>query len=136
MQDEQDIKVETLIEDFLGARAVRKPSEHTLMAYRRDLTTVLRLIGEDVTLGDLSPKSLRAAFATFAAGRAPASVYRCWSSWNSFFGFLVVDGVVAGNPMPAVGKPAVAVPSPKPLRGEDTPEQLLRAVNQADERQR
>jgi integrase/recombinase XerC len=139
MQDEQDIKVETLIEDFLGARAVRKPSEHTLMAYRRDLTTVLKLIADDsatVTLGDLSPKILRSAFATFAAGRAPASVYRCWSSWNSFFGFLVMDGVVAGNPMPAVGKPRMPLPSPKPLRGEDTPEQLLRAVNQADERQR
>ncbi|GAA3352077.1 hypothetical protein GCM10020358_84990 [Amorphoplanes nipponensis] len=71
MRDEQDIKVETLIEDFLGARAVRKPSEHTLMAYRRDLTTVLKLIGDDVTLRDLSPKALRAAFAAFAAGRAP-----------------------------------------------------------------
>ena len=59
MQDEQDIKVEALIEEFLGARAVRKPSVHTLMAYRRDLTTVLKLIGDDVTLRDLSPRSLR-----------------------------------------------------------------------------
>jgi integrase/recombinase XerC len=136
MQDEKGIMVETLIEDFLGARAVRKPSQHTLMAYRRDLTAVLRIIGDEVTLSDLSPKALRSAFAVFAADRAPASVYRCWSSWNSFFGFLVVDGVVAGNPMPAVGKPRMAVPSPKPLRGEDTPEQLLQAVNQPDERQR
>ena len=136
MQDEQDIKVEALIEEFLGARAVRKPSVHTLMAYRRDLTTVLKLIGDDVTLRDLSPRSLRSAFAVFAADRAPASVHRCWSSWNSFFGFLVVDGIVAGNPMPAVGKPRMAVPSPKPLRGEDTPEQLLHAVNQVDVRQR
>jgi site-specific recombinase XerD len=30
----------------------------------------------------------------------------------------------------------VAAPCPKPLRGEDTPEQLLQAVHQADERQR
>ncbi|GID92160.1 tyrosine-type recombinase/integrase [Amorphoplanes digitatis] len=136
MQDGQDISVTALIEEFLAARAVRKPSEHTLMAYRRDLTTVLRELGEDVTLGDLSPRALRAAFAAFAAGRAPASVYRAWSSWNSFFGFLVVDGVVAGNPMPAVGKPRIPTPSPKPLRGEDTPEQLLQAVNQSDDRQR
>ncbi|MET8149674.1 tyrosine-type recombinase/integrase [Actinoplanes sp. NPDC049668] len=136
MQDEQDIPVTALIEEFLAARAVRKPSEHTLMAYRRDLTAILRELGEDVTLGDLSPKALRAAFGAFAAGRAPASVYRAWSSWNSFFGFLVVDGVVAGNPMPAVGKPRIPTPSPKPLRGEDTPEQLLQAVNQSDERQR
>jgi len=136
MQDEDDIAVKVLIEDFIGARAVRKPSEHTLMAYRRDLTSVLSIIGGDVTLRDLSPKVLRSAFAVFAAGRAPASVYRAWSSWNSFFTFLVVDGVVAGNPMPAVGKPRMVTPSPKPLRGEDTPEQLLQAINQADDRQR
>ncbi|WP_199509496.1 tyrosine-type recombinase/integrase [Nucisporomicrobium flavum] len=143
MQDEQDISVESLVEEFLGARAVQKPSQHTLLAYRRDLTAVLRIVAgaldvptEDVTLGHLSPRSLRSAFAAFAAGRAPASVYRAWSTWNSFYGFLVVDGVVAGNPMPAVGKPRVSVPSPKPLRGEDTPEQLLEAVSRADERQR
>ncbi|MFI7601827.1 tyrosine-type recombinase/integrase [Actinoplanes sp. NPDC049681] len=136
MQDEQDISAQALVEEFLAARAVRKPSEHTLLAYRRDLTAVLRIMGENVTLRDLSPRALRAAFAEFAAGRAPASVYRAWSSWNSFFGFLVVDGVVAGNPMSAVGKPRMATPSPKPLRGEDTPEQLLEAVNHADERQR
>lgn len=136
MQDEQDISAEALVEEFLAARAVRKPSEHTLLAYRRDLTAVLRILGENVTLRDLSPRALRGAFAQFATGRAPASVYRAWSSWNSFFGFLVVDGVVAGNPMSAVGKPRMATPSPKPLRGEDTPEQLLEAVNHADERQR
>lgn len=136
MQDEQDISTEALVEEFLAARAVRKPSEHTLLAYRRDLNAVLRVIGENVTLRDLSPRALRAAFAQFATGRAPASVYRAWSSWNSFFGFLVVDGVVAGNPMSAVGKPRMATPSPKPLRGEDTPEQLLEAVNHADDRQR
>jgi integrase/recombinase XerC len=136
MQHSDDIAVETLIGEFLGARAVRKPSEHTLLAYRRDLTAVLRLVGEDVTLGDLSPKALRAAFAIFAGGRAPSSVSRAWSSWNSFFGFLVVEGVLAGNPMSAVGKPRLMAPSPKPLRGEDTPEQLLEAVSQVDERQR
>jgi integrase/recombinase XerC len=129
--------VQALVEEFLAAQAVRKPSPHTLLAYRRDLTTIRTLIGDDnVTLGDLSPRSLRSAFAGFAAGRAPSSVYRAWSSWNSFFGFLVVEGIVAGNPMSAVGKPKFVTPSPKPLRGEDTPEQLLEAVNRADERQR
>lgn len=133
--------VEDRVEEFLAARAVRKPSEHTLMAYRRDLAAVLRHVREAtglevVTVGDLSPRTLRAAFAVFAAGRAPSSVYRAWSSWNSFFGFLVVEGVVAGNPMDAVGKPRAPLPSPKPLRGEDTPEQLLAAVSRTDERQR
>ncbi len=148
MHDGSDVPVERLVEEFLAARAVRKPSEHTLLAYRRDLTTVLHLAAANaaetassadpaaITLGDLSPRVLRSAFAGFAAGRAPSSVSRAWSSWNSFFGFLVVEGIVAGNPMSAVGKPRQATPAPKPLRGEDTPEQLLEAVNRSDERQR
>jgi integrase/recombinase XerC len=140
----QDIPVVTVVGEFLAARAVRKPSEHTLQAYRRDLTAVLNLLADgdtdsdraNVSLAALSPRSLRAAFAQFAENRAPASIYRAWSSWNSFFTFLVTEGVVAGNPMSAVDKPRVAAPSPKPLRGEDTPEQLLDAVNRVDERQR
>jgi integrase/recombinase XerC len=137
MQDERNFPVSALIEDFLTARAARKPSVHTLAAYRRDLGLIVQLIGsEPVTLGDLSPRSLRAAFARFAAERAPASVARAWSSWNAFFTFLVTEQIVAGNPMPAVDKPRLPAHSPKPLRGEETPEHLLQAVSRADENQR
>jgi integrase/recombinase XerC len=137
MQDEQDFPVTALVDDFLAARAARKPSVHTLAAYRRDLGSVLQLIGDaGVTLGDLSPRALRSAFARFAADRSPASVARAWSSWNAFFTFLVTEQVVAGNPMPAVDKPRLPAHAPKPLRGEDTPEHLLAAVSRADERQR
>ncbi|WP_250003885.1 tyrosine-type recombinase/integrase [Actinoplanes sp. M2I2] len=137
MHDSGDMMISELIRDFLAARAVRKPSVHTLAAYERDLTSVVALMDrDDVTLGDLSPRSLRAAFARFASSRAPASVARAWSSWNAFFTFLVTEQVVAGNPMSAVDKPRPAVHSPKPLRGEDTPEQLLDAVSRADDRQR
>jgi hypothetical protein len=41
---------------------------------------------------------------------SPASVYRAWSSWNSFFGFLVVEGIVAGTSGPRC-KPAAAFKS-------------------------
>src|SRR3954447_5844438 len=91
-------RVAELIEEFLAARAVRKPSVHTLQAYRRDLGLIVALIGpEPVTLGDLSPRVLRSAFARFAGDRAPASVARAWSSWNAFLTFLVTEQVVAGN---------------------------------------
>jgi integrase/recombinase XerC len=137
MQHERDIPVGELIAEFLAARAVRKPSVHTLQAYRRDLESVVRLVpGDDVTLGDLSPRALRGAFALFAADRSPASVARAWSSWNAFFTFLVTEQIVPGNPMPAVDKPKLPSHSPKPLRGEDTPEVLLEAVSHADGRQR
>jgi site-specific recombinase XerD len=106
---------------------------------------VLRLVADDpgtalplaqVPVTALSVATLRAAFARFAATRAPASIYRAWSTWNSFFTFLVADATVAGNPMSAVDKPRTPLPTPRPLRGEDTPELLLEAVAHDDARQR
>ncbi|MFV2084738.1 tyrosine-type recombinase/integrase [Micromonospora sp. LOL_021] len=141
-----DLVAVRLVEDFLADRASRKPSPHTLDAYRRDLVAVLRLIGDsteptplpwtDVPLDALDQRRLRAAFARFAAPRSPASVHRAWSTWNSWFNFLVADGIAAGNPMPAVGRPRAPVPLPKPLRGEETPETLLAAAARTDPRQR
>ncbi|MET7707781.1 tyrosine-type recombinase/integrase [Micromonospora sp. NPDC005413] len=145
MHDNQDESLGVLIEEFLIARATRKPSPHTLAAYRRDLHAVAVLVAEDaatplpldaLSITDLSPRVMRAAFARFAAPRAPASVHRAWSTWNSFFTFLVADGVVAGNPMPAVGRPRALLPQPKPLRGADTPEVLLASAARDDGRQR
>ncbi|SCL72524.1 tyrosine-type recombinase/integrase [Micromonospora peucetia] len=145
MHDKQDESVQWLIEEFLTARATRKPSPHTLEAYRRDLRAVAALAAEEATpplpldalpLAALTPRVMRAAFARFATPRAAASVHRAWSTWNSFFSFLVADGIVAGNPMPAVGRPRAPLPAPKPLRGADTPEQLLASVARQEGRQR
>lgn len=145
MQDERDVRVETLVAAFLTSRATRKPSPHTLAAYQRDLHAIATLVAEaatpplplaDLPLGALTTRALRAAFARFAAPRSVASISRAWSTWNGFFSFLVADGVVAGNPMPAVDRPSVPLPSPKPLRGSDTPEVLLAAVSRVDARQR
>jgi site-specific recombinase XerD len=129
--------VHELVGEFLAARAVRKPSVHTLQAYRRDLELIAGLMEtEPVTLGDLSPRLLRSAFARFAAERSPASVARAWSSWNAFCTFLVTEQIMPGNPMPGVDKPKLPTHSPKPLRGDDTPERLLDAVSRPDDRQR
>ncbi|MEH0928889.1 tyrosine-type recombinase/integrase [Micromonospora sp. CPCC 205558] len=146
MHDKKDESLGVLIEEFLTARATRKPSPHTLAAYRRDLYAVAALVAEGdatplppvdaLSITDLSPRVMRAAFARFAAPRAPASVHRAWSTWNSFFTFLVADGIVAGNPMPAVGRPRALLPQPKPLRGADTPEVLLASAARDDGRQR
>ncbi|MFG2052253.1 tyrosine-type recombinase/integrase [Micromonospora sp. NPDC048935] len=145
MHDKKDESLGVLIEEFLTARATRKPSPHTLDAYRRDLHTVATLIAEDVaaplppdqlSITTLSPRVMRAAFARFAAPRAAASVHRAWSTWNSFCSFLVAEGLMAGNPMPAVGRPRALLPQPKPLRGTDTPEVLLASVARDDGRQR
>lgn len=145
MQDKQDFLLLPLIEQFLTSRATRKPSPHSLAAYRRDLLAVARLLHDDAAtplplamlpIGALTARSLRAAFARFAAPRAAASILRAWSTWNSLFDFLVAEGIVVGNPMAAVDKPRVPPAPPKPLRGARTPEQLLAAVALQDQRQR
>lgn len=123
------------VEDFFVARAPRKESVHTGAAYRRDLSAVLGLLADGVdrpvhqlTPDALTTRALRRAFADYAGSRAAASVARAWSTWNQFCGFLVAEGLLAGNPMSAVDRPRLPPKTPKPLRGERTPEQLLDAV--------
>jgi site-specific recombinase XerD len=119
------------IEEFFVARRPKKDSSHTLRAYRNDLEAIagrLNTAPEKLPLADLDIRALRRAFADFADGHSPASVGRAWSTWNQFFTFLVADGMIAGNPMAAIGKPRAPRRTPKPLQGEDTPELLLEAV--------
>lgn len=133
--EESSMRVVEAVEEYLVARGAAKPSPHTVAAYRRDLRGVLECAARQahreqraLYLADLTGGVLRAAFAEFAAERAPSSVLRAWSTWNGFFGFWVAEGAVAGNPMPAVARPRVRPAVPKPLMGEDTPERLLEAL--------
>ncbi|MGI5121835.1 tyrosine-type recombinase/integrase [Marinactinospora thermotolerans] len=131
------MRVVEAVEEFLVARRAGKPSPHTVAAYRRDLLGVvgcaaraLRVDPGAVGVAELSGGVMRQAFAEFAAERAASSVTRAWSTWNQFFTFLVAEGIVEGNPMPAVRRPRAPVREPKPLMGEDTPERLLEALAQ------
>lgn len=128
---------------FFVARKPRKDSPHTTAAYRRDLAGVnarlaeeLGTAVEDIRLAEVLAAPLRAAFGAFADDHARSSVARAWSTWNQFFQFCVADGLMAGNPMGAVGRPRPTPLSPKPLRGEGTPEALLAAVAQGARRAR
>jgi integrase/recombinase XerC len=120
---------------FFAARRPRKDSPHTTAAYQRDLAGVVDLLAadlgspvEDLDVTDLTTSSLRSAFGAFADDHARSSVSRAWSTWNQFLSFCVAEGMLPGNPMAAVARPRPAPLSPKPLRGEDTPERLLSAV--------
>jgi site-specific recombinase XerD len=122
-------------DSFFLARRPRKDSPHTTAAYRRDLAGVTVLLAEslgtsveELVVEDLSGGNLRAAFGLFADTHAKSSVLRAWSTWNQFLTFCVADDLVPGNPMGAVARPKTPPLVPKPLRGEDTPEQLLSAA--------
>ncbi|WP_432542123.1 tyrosine-type recombinase/integrase [Kineococcus sp. SYSU DK002] len=123
----------TAVDAYEVARLPRKDSPHTLAARARDVAAILprlaRAIGtDDLRVGDLTTAALRAAFADFSLDHARSSIARCWSTWNGLCGFLVAEDVLAGNPMAGVHRPRPEAQSPKPLRGNDTPEILLGAV--------
>jgi site-specific recombinase XerD len=128
-----DTTLAGMFAEFEVARRSAKPSPHSERAARSDFAAIHGQLQEsagkdDVELADVTTRRLRLAFARFAENHAAASIARAWSTWNQFFAFLVSEELVAGNPMGAVARPKVGWRTPKPLQGEDAPEQLLQTV--------
>ena len=103
---------------FLNGRQTRKPSAHTMKAYRQDFIAIATLIaGDPARLGvaDITKESMRTAFAGYARDHEAASIRRCWSTWNVLCTFLYTGELLAANPMQLVGRPKLAKPLPKAL---------------------
>ena len=97
-----------------------------MRAYRSDLTGISELLATHVdcdtaelVTADLTGRNLRSAFAMYADTHAKASTSRAWSTWNRLCDHLVVDDVMAGNPMAAVGKPKVTRTAPQSFSEAD-----------------
>ena len=58
---------------------------------------------------------MRATFAAYASTHEPASIRRCWSTWNVFCDFLYTAELIPANPMPFVGRPKAAKTLPRSL---------------------
>jgi site-specific recombinase XerD len=105
--------------DFLNDRQTRKPSAHTMKAYRQDFIAIASLvIGGDpshLAVSDITRDSMRTAFAGYARDHEAASIRRCWSTWNVLCTFLYTGELLAANPMQLVGRPKLAKPLPKAL---------------------
>ena len=105
---------------FLADRGTRKPSAHTIKAYRQDFDAIAALIagGGDLSgmaLADITIDTVRSAFARYAQPHEAASIARCWSTWNVLCTFLYTAELIAANPMPMVGRPKLAKTLPKAL---------------------
>lgn len=112
--------------EFLIALRASKPSPHTVRAYTVDLTNIANVLAEhagqpveELTTEVLTARRLRAAFAEYADGHAKATVSRAWSTWNRLCDHLVVDGVMDGNPMAAVGRPRASRKAPHAFTEQD-----------------
>lgn len=105
--------------DFLANCAVRKPSPHTVKAYRQDFDAIAPLVAGSsdcipaLRTTELNVNNLRAAFAVYAETHSAASIRRCWSTWNTVCTFLYTAQLLDANPMPLVGRPKVPKSLPK-----------------------
>jgi site-specific recombinase XerC len=104
---------------FLNDRQTRKPSAHTMKAYRQDFVAIATLVaGGDpsrLAVADITKDSMRTALAAYARDHEAASIRRCWSTWNVLCTFLYTGEQLAANPMQLVGRPKLAKPLPKAL---------------------
>jgi integrase/recombinase XerC len=102
---------------FLNDRQTRKPSAHTMKAYRQDFVAIAILMTDGnparLTVADITKGSMRQAFAAYARDHEAASVRRCWSTWNVLCTFLYTGEQLAANPMQLVGRPKLAKPLPR-----------------------
>lgn len=108
-------------EAFVADRGTRKPSEHTMKAYRQDFDAIAELmVGADqpqtfMALSDIATEPLRTAFAGYAETHEAATIRRCWSTWNVLCTYLFTAELIPANPMPQVGRPKTAKTLPKAL---------------------
>ena len=66
----------------------------------------------------LADRAMRAAFAAYAETHEPATIRRCWSTWNTLCAFLQTSDRITTNPMSLVGRPKMPRSLPKGLGGE------------------
>ncbi|QEN17529.1 tyrosine-type recombinase/integrase (plasmid) [Mycolicibacterium sp. ELW1] len=121
---ESELRYPAWFSAFLADRSVRKPSPHTIKAYRQDFAAIATLLADGPQfVAQLAPdaitkEAMRGAFATYADTHEAASIRRCWSNWNTLCDFLYTGELITGNPMPLIGRPKVAKTLPKGLGAE------------------
>ena len=76
--------------EFLDDRQTRKPSAHTMKAYRQDFIAIAALATDGqparFAITDITKETMRSAFSAYAQNHEAASMRRCWSSWNVLCG--------------------------------------------------
>ena len=126
---------------FLADRGTRKPSAHTLKAYRQDFDAIAALLADDpadlvrLPVAVIDTEAMRSAFAQYARTHEAASIRRCWSTWNVLCTYLFTAELIGANPMPMIGRPKQPKALPKSLPA-DAVTALLAAVSTGPPRPR
>jgi integrase/recombinase XerD len=111
------------IESFLHYLAVEKGySEHTISAYRNDLTGLAEFAGKAATphrpaswAGFNRQDMLSYMLNLKERGYVPTTVARKVAASRSFFGFMVAEGQIKTDPTENMSSPSVGKALPKPI---------------------
>lgn len=117
-----------LAERFLSMLAAeRGAAANTLAAYRRDLASACKVLGDIGTADRDALAGLGEAWSHLAA----SSLARKCSALRQFYGFLVDEGVRADDPSGGLPKPRIRRPLPRLLSREDVGRFLAQAEEEA-----
>ena len=101
---------------FLEHLAAQGFSKHTILAYRRDVTTLFNVAGNETPL---THAVLRQAVMVLMKDHKPRSVARMIAAWRHFFAFLVAQNRLAENPAVGLKPPKRPQLLPKALPPDD-----------------
>lgn len=120
-----------IIEQFLDGLWMEKGlSDHTLTAYRRDLTQFSQLYVGDISTATAS--DIQSFFSKrFEQGSSARSIARQLSCLRSFYSYLVREGRLKVDPTALIDSPKLGRPLPKTLSEADV-EALLAAPDVED----
>ena len=112
------------VDDFLHYMTVeRGASENTLSAYRNDLAQLVEFAETRAGAGDWPDVTERTmadyALHLRALGYSETTRARKTASAKSLFGFLLMDGVIQGNPTANLSTPRMGRSLPSPLTEEE-----------------
>ncbi|OGO43146.1 MAG: site-specific tyrosine recombinase XerD [Chloroflexi bacterium RBG_16_58_8] len=108
------------IESFLNYIAVEKGySEHTIAAYRNDLTAMAdyaqKEVGATSWVGFSRQNMLAYLLHMKERGYVPTTIARKVAAARSFFSFLVSEGTIKNNPTENISSPSVGKALPRPI---------------------
>jgi len=107
------------IENFLHFLAVEKGySEHTISAYRNDLTGLVDFAGKESvsSWANFNRQTMLSYMLNLKErGYVATTVARKVAASRSFFSFLVAEGIIKTNPTENMSSPSVGKALPKPI---------------------
>lgn len=104
---------ENALDDFERALQQAGKSQHTRMAYRRDLSTLPRY--SDTPTLTTTAQLEEALMELKISGQSERSLARTLSAWRQFFDYLIKLGLISGTPCTGLKAPRAAKRLPKTL---------------------